>query len=411
MFDSAPLPAPSPATAQSSSAPRGAVGSTVNCCPEAAVFSELQNARNRYYGYDGLSNIHAPPAFPAYWTALPGDVPGDKTTRDGSAWVSVPVGGQTEVDISFLGSVACIGNCTYEVDPGGVAQLADPAPTAAKQSITIIGLSAGEASLKVKCEGRFLGYIRIWCQVMLTIEVGVGTIRCTSEGLSLLDGQPLRIPQQGYVQPAAAHVESLLNLVMRQALVTCRVTDIGEADFMSLPAPEKSEAQGYVFDNRIAFFNQIGMPSFTRNALENKDEWDRVKVAVADLARRMVGGGKRFNIWYMVSDRPLTDRGSTGEVVSIPGGDLFLFSDEADDEDVIAHELGHLLGLYHPEDASIGSQIPQHLRATETPFFNLYNEDPLNVMSYSLTQLTLLYSQWVTIRNTLVPPDSSQGTS
>lgn len=138
------------------------------------------NIPSRYFGFDHKTNIVATPGTDEYWLPIPTSagtlsLPNNKLDRDGARWISVGIDQETELEISFAGyaSVGCINHCTFEISPSGIAEVVTTQVTSDQARFKIKGKTAGEASLKVVCNGNDLGWFHIWCVAEARINVEV----------------------------------------------------------------------------------------------------------------------------------------------------------------------------------------------------------------------------------------------
>lgn len=409
MFD-ASSPVPAAATQVSANAPSGPVSTAVDCCPEAAWFDESSNGLASYYGFDNLSNKPAQPGGEYWNSGARIAVPNDKDTRDGTVWVSVPVDEETELTINFKGAAACIGNCTYEIEPSTVAKVVEPTPTASGLAIKIKGVTPGEASLKVMCNGTLRGYFHIWCQEMVYLDVSVGAIQVTSAKHTrhqIMQGRdeylstklpPLLLPPLPPNPPYVdANLETALNNTFMQALISCNVTDVGVIDFDQMPEAQRSAARNFVFDGPEPVF----MPSGSMDPRVGYDKAVTEAVyrsleGMAGLANAHLPGKFHYRIWYL-RQPDVHSLETMGAALDTPSRDGFMFATGENYYSILAHEFGHMLGLKHvnePEGTN-KDQLPDHLRLSDKNGTAWHPDDPTNVMGYNHpANVDLLYKQW-----------------
>lgn len=406
MFDtpSGASPVPAPATEVSPGAPSGPVGSTVDCCPQAVAFSFLPQPGRSTYGFDAISNAGAV-ATDDYW-----DPPEKKKTlqgretRDGAAWVSVPVGGETVLNISLMGCASAV-SCTFEVEPASVAVVVDPKPAGNLDALTIKGLAEGEASLKVMCRGTLVGYFHIWCKKMATIRIGVGAIHVTSsKHTDPASGAAISTPVFPMSTADLAQLKAKLDEIYRQALIEFEIRSLGVVDFDHTPEKLKRNAQELILDGPNSVFDGSGDLRL-HSARNDKDfiRWMEAINALGNLARMRTGGYGSYSVWFV----PQPDQGTldvVGYSDAIPGRNVYVFELPPDALDTTAHELGHLMGLQHPnvfsttEKATVDAheaQYPAHLRYSDINKDNWHLDDPKNLMGYNgPNNYDLLYRQW-----------------
>lgn len=146
---------------------RAASFSFGDLCPEVSTF-EGSRTRARYFGFDPKTDLVANPGTDEYWIPMHKvkSLPSSRTTRDGARWISVGVGQETEIEISFAGQMGngCIVNCAYDMSPRTVAEVVTRIATASGVAFKIKGKAEGEASLKVICQGKTIGWLHIWCK-------------------------------------------------------------------------------------------------------------------------------------------------------------------------------------------------------------------------------------------------------
>lgn len=380
--------------------PSGPVDPVAPCCPDVSTFEGTTGGTTKYFGFDDKTNRVATPNADEYWIP-PTDtktLPADRTTRDGARWISVGVGLQTELQINFGGTftAGCLVNCTYEVDPVAVAKVVGAKPVATGTLFKIEGLAAGEASLKVMCDGELRGYIHIWCVEPATINVDVIRIVTT------------RAPAPGISIPALSRE---LRETLGQAVLSFNVLDLGTVDLSTDAVFTAAEA---------AFYNGAGEflhATAQLQALEIKAE--------AALAGRDATQPRRrpnaLGMFYYVPGAVAND--VVGKVINVGASPAFTFIDTpVDSENTSAHELGHSLGLEHPLHNTGRDQFAHHLldtlntavtlhtRTNTEPAIaaragapNIMAHDPLNLMGYWVNfgeAKPIRYPQWKSCRRT-----------
>ena len=406
-------PVAPPATRVSSNAPSGAVSATVDCCPRAVMFGFGAQPQGKAYGYDALSNMNvsmremlltegARQPTLEYWDPAAGQIalPANKETRDGASWVSVPLGGETQLLMGLLGC-ASAANCTYEVVPATVAAVVDPKPAVDSDVLTIMGMAEGEASLKVSCRGKVVGYFHIWCKRMATIKVGIGGISVRSAThRDPGTGAPLATARATVDSAFVADLQQHLDNVYRQALIQFDVKLLGNLDSDAAPAGVKAQARQLAFDGPAAIFgadgdiNQGLAGDATRYPL-----WLGSLRQMGNLAKQQLGSYGKKSIWVLAQPSQ-QDPAIGGAATGLGEEYVFLtYTAGYDAVQTIAHELGHALGLTHPIDrAEINaSQYPEHLRSEFVPAgrARYVDDDRDNLMGNNTPNNTnLLYRQW-----------------
>lgn len=396
-------PVPAPATQVSANAPSGPVSATANCCPQVVTFGAMGT---QLYGVDIQTNH---PKFPqdAYWEppAKAKDFPTgkDKTTRDGAMWVSVPIGDQIKLSASIIGC-ASLANCTIVIEPGGVASLVAPQ---SGNDIIIKGEGKGEATLKIMCEGKLRGYLHIWCQKMVTLQLGLGLIHVTSARHLDPQGAPMTTADPQFQKPTAADLEVALNDIYKQALVQFKVTDLGTVNYDTAPDLVRHCARDLVFDGMHPVMSRTGI---ARNSSDRSSEgayYESSFNSLGDLTRTYLGNVPPLALWYL----PAPNQAQTtmsGRAASIMGKDCFMLSTATGDLRIASHEVGHLFGLYHPEDYRAKHQFTPEDRLAALQNGNIVPNDPYNVMGYDANGTMLVYRQWVAMRESphVEPPAS-----
>ncbi len=312
----------------------------------------------------------------------------------------MPVGQRAEVEVTFLTAAGngCIANCTFEVVPAGIARCLTPMATSATATLVIEGLAPGEASLKVMCNGALLGYFHIWCERMVTIDVDVVSVETTRSSPTSVDIGALK---------------AVLDKIYRQALIQWDVVDIGSVDLSGDAEFEKKEKSLYTGQTYNAYpdeFSVIG--TAVTSALANR--WS---IFVDPPRPEAI----RVHYYRPASVRRPPDGTLVGSVSNFGQRDVWIFVDSAGlTENVIAHEIGHIFVLVHPDEPFLGNirrmEYPQHhldslglpippIAATNTEpavgpataLPNVMAADPMNLMGYWIdpAQTEMLrYRQW-----------------
>ncbi|MBT0956274.1 hypothetical protein IV417_02650 [Alphaproteobacteria bacterium KMM 3653] len=355
--------APVPPTSLSPNAPTGPVIAMATCCPDVASFEGSAGARSSYFGYDDKTNLVANVGADEYWIP-PGDpktLPASKEERDGARWVSVGVGKETQLEINFDGSftLSCLANCTYEVDPATVAEVSSPQPTATGAVFKIKGKAAGEATLKVICDGQLRGYFYIWCAVPVVIPVDVASIVT---------------PVSRSVAYVVADLEAYINEVFRQSLISVKLKDAGAIN---------------VTPTATTYMNGAGAADITHFT-----ELDLLAQAGATMT-------SNYRLYYYVAKT--AHSGGLGIVsgglgASGPGWAFFDYDLQAS-YNTMAHEFGHLINLSHPLHDFDKDEFPAFQLSNLSG--NVLNDDPWNLMGYQgpvasrgPNRKPLRYRQW-----------------
>lgn len=398
-----------PATGLSSTAPSGPVVTTAPCCPDVATFEGSTGARSSYFGFDDKTNLVPNVGVDEYWIP-PTDaktLPGNKETRDGARWVSVGVGREAQVQINFGGTftAACLGNCTFVVDPATVADVTSGSPAASGAIFKIKGKAAGEASVKVMCDGKLRGYFHVWCEAVATINIDVVGMTTDNTRAS---------------NHSVSSVSTVMNRIFSQALVRFQVRDLGTVDISPswmVGWHEWWNTTGSTLEISASILNRL-----------HGEADDALNDRRGNIARALSGNGTAptgpnanlpragaYRLYYYIPDPANANAG--GSVITIGQSPAFVFFDNSgSSENSAAHEMGHSLGLEHPVHNATRDQFTAHslgtLNAATTAMpatntepavaanlsgSNIMAADPLNLMGYWRTKSVrepMRYRQW-----------------
>lgn len=366
-------------------------------------FFEGSTTRANYFGFDHKTNIVAA-ANGEYWKPVPDKgtltMPAfTNITRDATRWVSVAVGKETEVEINFdfkgTECIPCIANSTFKVIPADKAEVVTATITAKKAKFKIKGKAVGEASLKVICDGKDIGWFHIWCEVEKELLLDVACIVTTRAAASAY---------------SLGGMTTYLNDIYRQQLVKLNLKDLGIIDLSANAPLAVIEATEYPVAG--GKFQQGTSGATDTAALTAMD-----LAAIASVAARTTGAsaraGARRLYWYI----PTAGAAWGGENVSIGHPATFVyFADGLAARNTCAHEIGHSMKLKHPSDGSGAAQFAPHNLATlnnASPAYtetntepasgtnpkhsNVMANDPTNLMGYwpiKASRKYLRYHQW-----------------
>lgn len=365
----------------------GCSGSTTataqTCCPNAVIFAE----RGNFFGFDDATNLVANQNQDEYWIdgGSPPQLgsltePSDPMTRDGSNWVSVGVGETITIEFEIIGT-GVSNRVEFESKNTGTASVTKSSP----QVITISGVSKGKATIIAKCDSNVIGWIHVSCYNRKNVRLAIVPINQKERkevDEVLPSGETVKVTKyvakNSVLTVPITRIQDKLNLVFKQAIVDAKATalDTYYTDLIE----SMFDSSGAI---TMTYFN-TGVPTIT-------------STAIYSLVRTAHPGYDYYVLWIPAPNRSGSE---INGFVNAIGGDFFALLYEGAVEDTIAHELGHLLDLRHPNDSSGNSQYPPHLNDGATGNQNYDLDDKFNVMGYASPRsdrndLRLL--QWDTI--------------
>jgi len=347
------------------------------------------------FGWDDRTNMPASAdrGTKEYW--LRGGAPGTsggKRDLDGSSWVGVGVGKKGSVELVFTGqtSTGCIANATIEVDDPAKAKVSPTNFTAASAKLEIEGLAAGECTVTLKCNGTELG----WCHVRVftprTAEVNIYRANLTSA-----DGTTDLTSKAAFTAAEIATLKSELDNVYAQCAVTWTVNSGGVLTFKTAAARTAYNA---------TLKKNIAPSGANRTAL----------FTACEAANSAPSAAPKMDLYYV---EPLEfDTGVAGYTRSggvadgIPSYRAMIYAPPMGTWGLtlLTHELGHCVGLYHPNDTSdsagLAKQLPDNFRLPLVTGANGMQDDHINLMGYGADPApgaSLRYGQWDVVQTRL----------
>lgn len=376
-------------------------------CANASFFEGSKTLGN-YFGFDHKTNIVTRLGTDEYWLPTPArgalTMPTDKETRDGGRWVSVAVGEETEVEINFAfqgtDCIPCIANSTFEITSATIADVVTTNITAQKASFKIKGKAEGEASLKVVCDGKDIGWFHIWCENEAALKVDV---------VNLITN---RAPTNTF---SLSSLRAAFNEIYRQAVIKIDMISLGSVDLTGNTALATTENSGYPAAGKFLAKTGSPRPYDSKGSILNALDI----AASAILSSRTTGTLPRIGAYRIYRYIPTVGAAIGGTVLGIGASPAFAFmADSAHARNSMAHEFGHCLGLKHPSDGSSGSQYAAHNRSTLNQAVagfaatntepasspanaksNVMANDPTNLMGYwsdKANRKPIRYHQWKT---------------
>lgn len=382
-------------------------------CANVAFF-EGSTTKSKYYGFDHKTNHVATPGTGEYWLPTPAKgsltMPADRqlcdgAARDGARWISIAIGKEIEVEVNFAfkptDCIPCLANTVFTVDPADVAEAVTTSVSSKKATFKLKGKKKGEASLKVTCAGKDIGWLHIWCEGEATIKIDVVNIVSA------------RAPEDAF---SLASLKSAFQEIYRQAAIKVDMIDLGKVDLTAVAAFTTVETTGYPATGR--FLDKSGTPSPYSKKAAVLAAMDTEASTILDA--RTTGTLPRAGAYRIYRYVPTAGCSIGGTVANIGSSPAFSFiTDGASGRNSTAHEFGHCLGLKHPSDGTSTAQFAAHMRATlstAVPAWaatntepasavgaahgNVMANDPLNLMGYwsdKANRKPLRYRQWKTV--------------
>ncbi|RJE87275.1 reprolysin-like metallopeptidase [Paracoccus onubensis] len=416
-----------PPAAPKGEPPSGNVSSIATCCPLVSTF-QGSSRPERVKGFDPRTNLVNQRGTGEYW--VPPEkgktAPSDRYTQDGAAWASVGLQQEVELEIGFEGQSGngCLANCTFETVPDGIIEITTPGIASNNAIFRLRGLAEGETTIKVRCDGADIGWVHVVCYAPIQIRAVVGSVvtpRTRSVGYSI------------------SAMEKVLNAAFKHALISFRLQDAGDINMGGNVGMAAKEAEYRVnlTEEQIPPMFSDGYGDVAGDALTPFFNDDLIFAKdLAAIVERVTAArfpGRLPVLYYVPTDAVALANGSVPEVGMSPA---FCFKDFTDAtvsgyglEDtyaIMAHEIGHVLGLRHPHDPNC-TELPPHLRNSvnrtvmDEPATNtepaiitagkpvgvernriaIMSRDPLNLMGYwpaFREQLFLRKKQWDTCR-------------
>lgn len=345
--------------------PAGTVTPVATCCPLVSTFDAARQAE-RTNGYDHRTNLAQTRNSGEYWVppSKAKTVPSDPYTQDGAGWASVLLGHETELEIAFAGQSGdgCIANCTFEALTPGIIQIMTSRAAGNNAIFRVKGLAEGETTVKVMCEGAELGWVHVVCYQQLELKVGI---------ISIVGGATRE------AQYSIGRMQNILNAAFGPAGVNIHLDDIGPVDFsvwddyaeLERDYRFPMEQSGLVDGLGIVPAGTMAVHPYYVNA-QNGFEYLMSAEFVGETEFYRNQDNYDIIAYYYVPTDVIARRNGLSN--GIGARTVMLFKDFSDMPApygpdyaywTLAHEIGHALGLYHPNHAGT-DQLPAHLTAS-----------------------------------------------
>lgn len=341
-------------------------------------------------GFDNRTNLpyFADRGINEYWCRAdsPG-APAGRNALDGAAWVGVTIGKPASVEVKFAGyGGACIANVTVEIDDPSKASVSQTSFATQSAQMTINGLAEGECTIKLICQGKPIG----WCHVAVFPPIR-GSVRLWRVNLKSITGEDLT--SAAPITPAQV---KLLRRTLNTAYAQCGVSwNVSVAPVVTYTSPISVA----IYDTSM------------RHGLFPLEQWE----VLMDEAQKASGksSAPTRDVYYLEpvafeGGKNVEDLPHGGVARGMPSYEAMIYSpiDTIWGQNLIGHELGHNLGLYHPaHEGAVESQLPDNFRLPLATLggqpFNAMYSDHANMMGYGARvppDYTLRYHQWNVIR-------------
>lgn len=343
------------------------------------------------FGFDNRTNIPAAAdrGKNEYWNKPGGPgAPSGRRALDGAAWVSVAIGATAEIEVQFKGHGAsfCITNASIEVDTPGLVNVTPTSFAANSAKMTIKGVAEGECTIKLMCQSKPIG----WCHVAVYAK-RICKIRLLRINLIDTDGTSLTSAAP-FAAGEIATVKAMLDKNYAASAVEWDLTDGGVVTYSTTASIEEyyaSMAQGMAPNSEILFSDMITQVPIRIETVRDVFYFEPVA---------FTGGTTDY-------------RASGGVANGIPATECLVYPPIVSEFglNIVAHELGHVLGLHHPDNAPyVVSQLPDNFRLpiiTKDGWSkNTMYSDHNNMMGYGAwlaDNYTTRYEQWKVIRANL----------